>query len=105
MYDKWGGETKMRKGYLKILGAVDIKTKGILELEVTDEKKHDGKIIKKLVKHVLKINPQKIKIRSVLDDGANDTNRNFQYVEKNRIVPGIKVRSNFIVSSRNYNLK
>ena len=109
MYDKWGDGTKTRKGYLKIhVVAVDIKTKEILALEVTDDEKvHDSRMMKELVKHVLKINPHKIKIRSVLaDDGANDTNKNFRYLEKNRIVPAIKViRSNSIVSSKNNNLR
>jgi hypothetical protein len=60
----------------------------------------------KQVKHVLKINPHKIKIRSVLADyGANDTNKNFRYLEKNRIVPGIKVKNNFIVTSRNNKIR
>ncbi|MER5176347.1 MAG: transposase, partial [Candidatus Nitrosocosmicus sp.] len=109
MYDKWGDGTKMRKGYLKIhVVAVDIKTKEILALEVTDDEKvHDSRMMKELVKHVLKINPHKIKIRSVLaDDGANGTNKNFIYLEKNKIVPGIKViRSDSIVSSKNNKLR
>ena len=50
MSDKWG---LGKKGYLKIHVAVNIKTKEILALEVTDEKVHDGKMMKKLVKHVL----------------------------------------------------
>ena len=52
MNEKWN--TQIRKGYLKIHVAVNIKTKEILALEVTDEKLHDSKILKKLVNHVLK---------------------------------------------------
>ena len=48
MNEKWNVQN--RKGYLKIHVAVDIKTKEILALEVTDEKVHDGKMLKKLVK-------------------------------------------------------
>ena len=44
MQDKW--HVKNKKGYLKIHVAVDIKTKQILALEVTDEKVHDRKIMK-----------------------------------------------------------
>ena len=51
MDEKW--ITQNRKGYLKIHVAVNIKTKEILALEVTDEKVHDGKILKKLVNNVL----------------------------------------------------
>ena len=45
MRHKW----HVRKGYLKIHVAVDIKKKRILSLEVTSEEVHDGKILKKLV--------------------------------------------------------
>jgi hypothetical protein len=102
MYDKWNIK---KKGYLKIHIVVNIKTKEILALDITDEKVHDGKMLKKLVNQVLKIKPYKIKIRSVLADGAHDTNENFQYLEKKRITPGIKVRKNSIVLSRNNNLR
>ena len=67
MSDKW---SLGKKGYIKIHVAVDIKTKEILALEVTDEKIHDGKIMKKLVENVLKIKPNKKKIKSLLGDGA-----------------------------------
>ncbi len=46
MQEKWWQVKK--KGYLKIHIAVNIKTKEILALEVTDEKVHDGKIMPKL---------------------------------------------------------
>jgi hypothetical protein len=39
----------IRKGYLKIHVAVDIKKKRILSLEVTSEEVHDGKMLKNLV--------------------------------------------------------
>ena len=42
-----------KKGYLKILVAVNIKTKQILVLEVTDEKAHDGRVMCKLMDHIL----------------------------------------------------
>ena len=41
MQEKWN--MKKKKGYLKIHVAVNIKTKEILALEVTDEKAHDGR--------------------------------------------------------------
>ena len=41
MQEKWN--SKKKKGYIKIHIAVNIKTKEILALEVTDEKVHDGK--------------------------------------------------------------
>ena len=83
MPEKWNTQ---KKGYLKIQVAVNIKTKEILAPEVTDEKIHDSsKMLKKLVNQVLKIKSHRIKIRSVLADGAHDTNKNFQYLEDKRI--------------------
>lgn len=52
MSKKWNVHNK--KGYLKIHVAVNIKTKEILALEVTDEKTHDGKILKKLINQVFR---------------------------------------------------
>jgi hypothetical protein len=39
----------VRRGYLKIHVAVNIKNKKIISLEVTSEEVHDGKMLKKLV--------------------------------------------------------
>ena len=98
------GTHKIKKGYLKIHVAVDIKTKQILALEVTDEKVHDGKMLKNLVNNVLD-NHDKKKIKSVLADGAYDSNNNFRYLEKKEIVPGIKVRKNSVISPKNNRLR
>jgi hypothetical protein len=104
IYDKWGVEKKKKKkkkkGYLKIHVAVDIKTKEILDLEVTDEKVHDGKVMTKLIENVLE-NNKDIKTKSALGDGSYDCNENFNYLQKNKIKPAIKVRKNSIISSKN----
>jgi len=73
MTDKWNTKSKSKKGYLKIHVAVNIKTKEILALEVTDEKVHDGKKMKALVERVMKRtknNYYKIKT-AVLADGGH----------------------------------
>lgn len=101
MEEKWNVQN--RKGYLKIHIAVNIKTKEILALEVTDEKVHDSKMLKKLVNHVL--DNRDIMIESVLADGAHDTNTNFQFLKQKGITPGIKVRKNSIISIRNNSLR
>ena len=100
--DKWNVKNK-KKGYLKIHVAVNIKTKEILALEVTDESVHDGKVMDNLLKRVLKSNDNghDIKIKSVLADGAYDSNESFKCLEENNIQPGIKVRKNSIISSKN----
>ena len=113
MNDKWNtqnkSKSKKKKGYLKIHVAVDIKTKEILALEVTDEKIHDGKEMKALVERVLERNnndnDKNYKIKTVLADGAYDSNKNFNYLQKKRIGPGIKVRKNSIVSLKNNSLR
>jgi hypothetical protein len=100
MDEKWNVQ---RKGYLKIHVAVNVKTKEILALEVTNEKVHDGRMLTKLVNHVL--DNHTTKIQSVLADGAHDTNRNFRYLEENEITPGIKVRKNSVISIINNRLR
>jgi hypothetical protein len=105
MQEKWN--IKKKKGYLKIHIAVNIKTKEILALEVTDEKVHDGKIMEQLVEYVLE-NKDKDKdfhINSVLADGAYDSNKNFNYLQKKNIQPGIKVRKNSIISRKNNKIR
>jgi IS5 family transposase len=93
MRHKW----HVRKGYLKIHVAVDIKNKKIISLEVTSEEVHDGKMLRKLVDNASKNNH----VKGVLADGIYDSNDNFRYLSKNHIRPGIKTRSNSKVKSTN----
>jgi hypothetical protein len=113
MAQKWNVQNK--EGYLKIHVAVNIQTKEILALEVTDEKLHDGRMLKKLVNHVLDgcttttRGPNKmvikIKIKSALGDGAYNSNANFRYLQEKGITHGIKIRKNSIVSPKNNTLR
>jgi IS5 family transposase len=84
MRRKW----KMRRGYLKIHIAVDVKRKKILALEVTDEKVGDERMLQPLVEEASK----KAKIAKTVADGAYDTKSNFHYLDGKRIQPVIKVR-------------
>jgi IS5 family transposase len=93
MQHKW----HVRKGYLKIHVAVDIKKKRILSLEVTSEEVHDGKMLKKLIDNASENNH----VKGILADGMYDSNKNFRYLSKNHIKPGIKTRSNSKVKSTN----
>ena len=61
MRHKW----HVRKGYLKIHVAVDIKNKKIISLEVTSEEIHDGKMLRKLIDSASENNH----VKSVLADG------------------------------------
>jgi Transposase DDE domain len=99
--DKWNIR---KKGYLKIHVAVNVKTKEILSLEVTDEKVHDGKVMDKLVERILKSN-NNMNINSVLADGSYDSNKNFKYLYEKKILPGIKIKKNSITSTKNTNTR
>ena len=83
---KW----KVKRGYLKIHIAVDVKRKKILALEVTDEKVNDGRMLQPLVEEASK----KAKITKAIGDGAYDTKSNFRYLDGKKIEPVIRVRRN-----------
>jgi len=84
MRRKW----RLRRGYLKIHIAVDVKRKRILALEVTDEKVGDERMLQPLVEEASK----KARIAKTIGDGAYDTKRIFRYLDANGIEPIIKVR-------------
>lgn len=96
MRHKW----HVRRGYLKIHVAVDIKNKKIISLEVTSEEVHDGKLLKKLVDTASAANNN---VKGALADGMYDSNKNFRYLSKNHIKAGIKTRSNSKVRPTNCN--
>ena len=83
---KW----KVKRGYLKIHIAVDIKRKRILSLDVTSEQVHDSQVLPVLIEDIT-INQNKI-VNTVIADGAYDNNNNFQYLSFKGIKPAIKVR-------------
>ena len=71
--DKWNIK---KKGYLKIHIAVDIKSKKILSLNVTDEHVHDSKMLPQLIEDVTKSNH--MSASKVFADGAYDSNDIFR---------------------------
>jgi len=87
----------IRRGYLKIHVAVDIKNKKIISLEVSSEEVHDGRMLENVVNNASENN----KIKRVLADGMYDSNNNFRYLSNHHINPGIKTRSNSKVRSTN----
>ena len=91
MRDKW--HIKNEKGYLKIHIAVNVKTKKILSMKVTDEHVHDSKALPGLVNEIIK-SDKKITIGKLFADGAYDGNDIFGYLADNGIQPCIKVRKN-----------
>jgi hypothetical protein len=97
MRHKW----HVRKGYLKLHVAVDNKNNKVVSVEVTSEEVHDGKMLKKLVDNDSENN----NVKDALGDGMYDSNKNFRYLSKNHIKPGIKTRSNSKVRSTNCNAR
>jgi hypothetical protein len=91
MKDKWNVR---KKGYLKIHIAVNVKSKKILSIKVTDEHVHDSKALPELVEDIIKSN-KKITIGKLFADGAYEGNDIFRYLSAdNGILPCIKVRKN-----------
>ena len=96
---KWN----IKRGYLKIHVAVDIKKKRILSLHVTSEQVHDGKVLSKLVDDIV-IKQNKV-IDTAIGDGAYDSNNNFQFLSFKGINPAIKVRKNSRCTNTNHYLR
>ena len=90
MKEKWKAG---KKGYLKIHIAVNIKSKKILSIRVTDEHIHDSKTLPILIDDVIKSN-NIIAIGKVLADGAYDSNDIFRRLMDKGILPCIKIRNN-----------
>jgi DDE family transposase len=89
--DKWNIR---KKGYLKIHIAVNVNSKKILSMKVTDEHVHDSKALPELVKNVIKSDSRKITISKLFADGIYDDNDIFRCIADNGILPRIKVRKN-----------
>jgi Transposase DDE domain len=96
---KW----KVKRGYLKIHIAVDIKRKRILSLDVTSEQVHDSKVLPVLIEDIT-IKQNKI-VNTVIADGSYDNNHNFQFLSFNGIKPAIKVRKNSRCRKTNHYLR
>jgi len=86
-------ECENKKGYLKIHVAVDVKTKKILSMKVTDEHVHDSKMLPELVDEIID-SGSITTIGKLLADGAYDGNDIFRRLADNGILPCIKVRNN-----------
>lgn len=92
--DKWKNK-RIRKGFIKIHVAVDIKTKKIVSMRVTKEDVHDGKMLKELVDDASK----RYIVKKVMADGGYDSKDNFRYLDEMKVIPTIKVRKNSSVKN------
>ena len=96
---KWN----VKRGYLKIHVAVDIKRKRILSLQVTSEQVHDGKVLPLLIDDIT-IKQNKV-IETAIMDGSYDNNKNFQFLSFKGIQPAVKVRKNSRCRKTNHYLR
>ena len=67
---------KQRRGWLKVHVAVDVESKRLLSMEVTEEDTSDSEVLRPLLKDV--------NIEEGLMDGAYDTNDAFEFYEIER---------------------
>ena len=101
MKDKWN--VQRRRGYLKIHLTVDVKSKRILSVKITDDHKHDSRVLPELVENILKQKGEKI--TKVLADGACDNNSIFQFLNNRGILPCTRLRKNSKVKETNQFLR
>src|SRR6478736_1276212 len=81
--------------------AVNVKTKKILSIKVTDEHAHDSKMLPELVDEIID-SDSITTIGKLLADGAYDGNDIFRRLADNGILPCIKVRRNARVKKTNH---
>ncbi|RZB29235.1 MAG: hypothetical protein AEth_01377 [Candidatus Argoarchaeum ethanivorans] len=87
MREKW----RIHRGWIKAHIAVNVNTKEIVAIEVTDEQTSDGDKFEDLIE----VSEETIgydKIKRALGDGAYDTKGNFSFLHKKGIESGIKTR-------------
>jgi Transposase DDE domain len=95
MREKW----RVHRGWIKVHLAVNVKTKEIVGIEVTDERVSDGSRFNSLIDQS-KENLSGRKIEVVLGDGAFDRKEIFDHLQQAGIQPVIKTRSNANTKAR-----
>lgn len=83
---KWA----VKRGFIKVHLAVDVKTGKILSMRVTKEETHDGRMLIPLVEEA----SSRANVTGVIGDGAYDSKETFRYLDRNGMEPVIKVRKN-----------
>lgn len=78
----------VKRGFIKVHLAVDVKTGKILSMEVTKDGVHDRRMLVPLVEGA----SSKASVKAAIADGAYDSREIFSYLDKKEIEPVIKVR-------------
>jgi hypothetical protein len=81
---KWA----VKRGFVKVHVAVDVKTGKILSMEVTKEDVHDRRMLVPLVERA----SSRARVVGVIGDGAYDSREIFSYLDGKGMEPVIKVR-------------
>ena len=85
---------------MKIHIAVNINTKKILSMKVTDDEHvHDSKALPGLVENIIKSDGTTTALGNLFADGAYEGNEIFRFLAYNSIQPCIKVRKNTRLST------
>lgn len=95
MREKW----KVHRGWIKVHLAVNVDTKEIVAIEVTDERVSDGSKFNSLVDQAEE-NLSGRRIKKALGDGAFDRREIFDHLQQKEIQPVIKTRSNANTKAR-----
>jgi hypothetical protein len=95
MREKW----KVHRGWIKVHLAVNVETKEIVAIEVTDERVSDGSKFNSLIDQAEE-NLSERKIEKALGDGAFDRREIFDHLQEKLIQPVIKTRSNANTKAR-----
>jgi len=89
---------------LKIHIAVDVKSKKIISIKVTDEHIHDSKMLPKIVDAIAK--SKHVTVGKIIADGAYyDSNAVFKFLADSGILSCIKVRKNAKLKKINHFLR
>ncbi len=84
MREKW----MVKRGFIKVHLAVDVKSGKILSMQVTREDVHDRRMLVPLVEEA----SSRSNVTRAIGDGAYDSKEIFSYLDRNGIEPIIKVR-------------
>jgi len=95
MREKW----KVHRGWIKVNISVNVRTKEIVGIKVTDETVSDGSNLIPLVDQSAN-NLSGRKIEKAIENGAFDRREIFDYLQQKHIQPIIKIRSNASTKAR-----
>ncbi len=85
----------VKRGFIKVHLAVDVKTGKILSMEVTKDDVHDRRMLVPLVEGA----SSKASVTRAIADGAYDSREIFSYLDSKGIEPVVKVRKDASVHS------